>query len=164
DFVQHLFAATTHDYLMFFTATGRAYVEKVYEIPEMGRAAKGRSIANILELKPDEKIAATIRIQSKKSGTGPNAIDQTWDENLHMVAGENGIGNRTGFDEYRRQSRGGKGSITTKTGEKTGEVVGAPAVRETDELMLITNKGQMVRTRVKEIRETGRNTMGVKLT
>src|ERR1041385_4759616 len=52
DFVEHLFTATTHDYLMFFTATGRAYVEKVYEIPEMGRAAKGRSIANILELKP----------------------------------------------------------------------------------------------------------------
>jgi DNA gyrase subunit A len=50
-----------------------------------------------------------------------------------------------------------------KTGEKTGEVVGALTVRETDEIMLITNKGQMVRTRVKEIRETGRNTMGVKL-
>ena len=262
DFVQHLFAATTHDYLMFFTATGRAYVEKVYEIPEMGRAAKGRSIANILELKPDEKIAATIRVQSKISGTGPNAVDQTWDENLHivfatqsgivkksnlsdyanvrrggiiaiqiedgdrlidakltngnneivlitrkgmslrfheeqlrdqgrntvgvwgirpeksdhvvgsaivdpdamlLVAGENGIGKRTGFDDYRRQSRGGKGIITMKTGEKTGEVVGALTVRETDEIMLITNKGQMVRTRVKEIRETGRNTMGVKL-
>ena len=256
------FVATTHDYLMFFTATGRAYVEKVYEIPEMGRAAKGRSIANILELKPDEKIAATIRVQSKESGTGPNAIDQTWDENLHivfatqsgivkksnlsdyanvrrggiiaiqiedgdrlidakltngnneivlitrkgmslrfheeqlrdqgrntvgvwgirpeksdhvvgsaivdpdamlLVAGENGIGKRTGFDDYRRQSRGGKGIITMKTGVKTGEVVGALTVRETDELMLITNKGQMVRTRVKEIRETGRNTMGVKL-
>ena len=262
DFVEHLFAATTHDYLMFFTATGRAYVEKVYEIPEMGRAAKGRSIANILELKPDEKIAATIRVQSKKSGTGPNAVDQTWDENLHivfatrsgivkksnlsdyanvrrggiiaiqiedgdrlidakltngnneivlitkdgmslrfheeqlrdqgrntvgvwgirprkgdhvvaiaildpdamlLVAGENGIGKRTSFDDYRRQSRGGKGIITMRTGEKTGEVVGALTVREADEIMLITNKGQMVRTRVKEIRETGRNTMGVKL-
>jgi DNA gyrase subunit A len=262
DFVEHLFTATTHDYLMFFTATGRAYVEKVYEIPEMGRAAKGRSIANLLELKPDEKIAATIRIQSKISGTGPGAVDQTWDENLHivfatqsgivkksnlsnyanvrrggiiaiqieegdrlidakltngnnevvlitkdgmslrfheeqlrdqgrntvgvwgirpekgdhvvataivdpnamlLVAGENGIGKRTSFDDYRRQSRGGKGIITMKTGEKTGDVVGALTVRETDEIMLITNKGQMVRTRVKEIRETGRNTMGVKL-
>ncbi|HSS16084.1 MAG TPA: DNA gyrase subunit A [Candidatus Dormibacteraeota bacterium] len=262
DFVEHLFTATTHDYLMFFTATGRAYVEKVYEIPEMGRAAKGRSIANILELKPDEKIAATIRIQSKTSGTGPSAVDQTWDENLHivfatqsgivkksnlsdyanvrrggiiaiqveegdrlidakltngnneivlitkdgmslrfheeqlrdqgrntvgvwgirpekddhvvataivdpnamlLVAGENGIGKRTPFDDYRRQSRGGKGIITMKTGEKTGDVVGALTVRESDEMMLITNKGQMVRTRVKEIRETGRNTMGVKL-
>ncbi len=262
DFVEHLFTATTHDYLMFFTQSGRAYVEKVYEIPEMGRAAKGRSIANILQLRPGEKIAATIRIQSKKAGTGPNAVDQTWDENLHivfatrsgivkksnlsdyanvrkggiiaiqietddclidakltngnneivlitkegmslrfheeqlrdqgrntvgvwgirpekndhvvaiaivdpnsmlLVAGENGIGKRTPFDDYRRQSRGGKGIITMKTGEKTGEVAGALTVQENDEIMLITNKGQMVRTRVKEIRAVGRNTMGVKL-
>jgi DNA gyrase subunit A len=262
DFVEHLFTATTHDYLMFFTQSGRAYVEKVYEIPEMGRAAKGRSIANILELRPDEKIAATIRIQSRKSGTGTNAVDQTWDENLHivfatqsgivkksnlsdyanvrrggiiaiqieegdrlidakltngnneivlitkggmslrfheeqlrdqgrntvgvwgirpqkndhvvaiaivdpsamlLVAGENGIGKRTPFDDYRRQSRGGRGIITMKTGEKTGAVVGALTVRESDEIMLITNKGQMVRTRVNEIRIVGRNTIGVKL-
>lgn len=262
DFVEHLFTATTHDYLMFFTQSGRAYVEKVYEIPEMGRAAKGRSIANILELRPDEKIAATIRIQSKKSGTGAASVDQTWDENLHivfatrsgivkksnlsdyanvrkggiiaiqieqgdclidakltsgnneivlitkdgmslrfheeqlrdqgrntvgvwgirpekkdhvvaiaivdanamlLVAGEHGIGKRTPFDDYRRQSRGGKGIITMKTGTKTGDVVGALTVREADEMMLITNKGQMVRTRVKEIRVVGRNTMGVKL-
>src|SRR5206468_3673382 len=73
------------------------------------------------------------------------------------------IGKRTSFDDYRRQSRGGKGIITMRTGEKTGDVVGALTVREADEIMLITNKGQMVRTRVKEIRETGRNTMGVKL-
>src|SRR5947209_3111714 len=261
-FVEHLFTATTHDYLMFFTQSGRAYVEKVYEIPEMGRTTKGRSIANILDLRADEKIAATIRIQSKKSGTGPNTVDQTWDENLHivfatrsgivkksnlsdyanvrkggiiaiqiekddrlidakltngnneivlitkegmslrfheeqlrdqgrntvgvwgirpdktdhvvaiaivdpnamlLVAGENGIGKRTRFDDYRRQSRGGKGIITMKTGEKTGKVVGALTVTERDELMLITTKGQLVRTRVKEIRVVGRNTMGVKL-
>ena len=80
-----------------------------------------------------------------------------------LVAGENGIGKRTPFDEYRMQSRGGKGIITMKTGEKTGNVVGALTVRDEDEIMLITNKGQMVRTRVSEIRETGRNTMGVKL-
>src|SRR3954467_13242159 len=262
DFVEHLFTATTHDYLMFFTETGRCYVEKVYEIPEMGRAAKGRSIANLLELRSDEKIAATIRIQAKKSGTGPNATDNTWDPDLHvvfatrsgivkksnlsdyrnvrkggiiaiqiesddclidakltigndeivlitkdgmslrfheeqlrdqgrntvgvwgirpekgdhvvasaivnpdamlLVAGENGIGKRTVFDDYRKQSRGGKGIITMKTGDKTGNVVGALTVRDDDELMLITTKGQMVRTRVKEIRVVGRNTMGVKL-
>jgi DNA gyrase subunit A len=262
DFIEHLFTATTHDYLMFFTESGRAYVEKVYEIPEMGRAAKGRSIANLLELRADEKIAATIRVQSKKSGTGAAQTDETWDEKLHivfatrsgivkksnlsdysnvrkggiiaiqiekddrlidakltngdneivlitkegmslrfheeqlrdqgrntvgvwgirpkkgdwvvasaivnanamlLVAGENGIGKRTPFDDYRRQSRGGKGIITMKTGEKTGKVVGALTVTENDELMLITTKGQMVRTRVKEIRAVGRNTMGVKL-
>ena len=262
DFIEHLFTATTHDYLMFFTESGRCYVEKVYEIPEMGRASKGRSIANLLELRAGEKIAATIRIQSKSSGTGASAVDETWDENLHivfatrsgivkksnlsdysnvrkggiiainieeddclidavltngdneivlitvegmslrfhedqlrdqgratvgvwgirpekgdhvvgialvnndamlLVAGENGIGKRTPFDNYRRQKRGGKGIITMKTGEKTGRVVGALTVTEKDELMLITTKGQMVRTRVSEIRAVGRNTMGVKL-
>jgi DNA gyrase subunit A len=80
-----------------------------------------------------------------------------------LVAGENGIGKRTPFDDYRKQHRGGKGIITMKTGEKTGKVVGALTVTDKDELMLITTKGQMVRTRVKEIRIVGRNTMGVKL-
>ena len=254
DFVEHLFTATAHDYLLFITQEGRCYVEKVYEIPEMGRAAKGRSIANFLELKQGEKIAATIRIQGKKTD------EETWTPDLHivfatrtgivkksnlsdfknirkggiiaiqieegdrlinamlttgvdeivlitksgmslrfseeelrdqgrntvgvwgirpetgdvvvdmaivnsdatlLVAGENGVGKRTPFDDYRKQSRGGKGIITMKTGDKTGEVVGALAVKQQDELMLITNKGQMVRTRVNEIRETARNTMGV---
>ena len=256
DFVEHLFTATTHDYLMFFTTSGRCYVERVYEIPEMGRASKGRSIANILELRSEEKIAATIRVQGQKTD------EETWSENLHvvfatrsgivkksnlndfknirkggiiaiqieegdqlidcklttglneivlitkegmsirfneeelrdqgrntvgvwgirpdkgdhiigaaivsqecmlLVAGEHGIGKRTIFDEYRIQSRGGKGVITMKTTDKTGAVVGALTVREADELMLITTKGQMVRTRVREIRETGRNAQGVKL-
>jgi DNA gyrase subunit A len=79
------------------------------------------------------------------------------------VAGANGIGKRTGFEEYRLQSRGGKGIITMKTGDRTGEVIGALSVHEADEVMLITTGGQMVRLRVSEIRETGRNTMGVKL-
>ena len=262
DFVEHLFTATTHDYLMFFTQTGRCYIERVYDIPEMGRASKGRSIANLLELRNEERIAATIRIQAKSSGAGPAAIDNTWDTDLHivfvtqsgivkksnlgdfqnirkggiiaikiedgdrlidanmtsgqnevvlitkngmslrfheeelrdqgrdtvgvwgirpvkgdfvvamalvnpdsqlLVAGENGIGKRTAFEEYRVQSRGGKGIITMKVGDKTGDVVGALTVTDKDELMLITNKGQMVRTRIREIREIGRNAMGVKL-
>jgi DNA gyrase subunit A len=108
DFVEHLFTATTHDYLMFFTQSGRAYVEKVYEIPEMGRSAKGRSIANILELRSDEKIAATIRVQSKKSGTGPNAVDQTWDENLHIVfATRSGIVKKSNLSDYANVRKGG---------------------------------------------------------
>jgi DNA gyrase subunit A len=80
-----------------------------------------------------------------------------------LVAGSNGIGKRTGFVEYREQSRGGKGIITMKTTEKTGGVVGALTVRDDDEIMLITVAGQMVRTGVKAIREASRNTMGVKL-
>lgn len=260
DFVEHLFTATTHDSLMFFTQTGRCYVEKVYEIPEMSRASKGRSIANLLELRPEEKIAATLRIEAKAENG--DADGGTWNPALHimfatrkgivkktnladfanvrkggiiaiqieegdelidalltngmdevvlitrhgmsirfheneardmgrnavgvwgirpetddeviaiaqvladatlLVAGENGIGKRTGFDAYRNQSRGGKGIITMKTGDRTGTVVGALTVHDSDQVMLITTGGQMVRIRVSEIREAGRNTMGVKL-
>ena len=259
DFIEHLFTASTHDYLMFFTNTGRAYVERVHEVPDMGRAAKGRSIANLLELKADEKIAALIRIVSK---TGPNKEDITWSQtnfvffatrkgtvkktgledfgNVRkggiiaigiesgdtlidvkltgghdevvlitsegqsirfseeevrvmgrpaggvrgisleasdavvalavvvpdatlLVAGEHGIGKRTDFSEYRIQSRAGKGIITMKTTDRTGKVVGALTVKDADEIMLITVAGQMVRTRVSDIREAGRNTQGVKL-
>jgi DNA gyrase subunit A len=274
DFVEHLFTASTHDYLMFFTNTGRVYVERVHEIPDMGRAAKGRSIANLLELKTNEKISALIRILSK---TDDNKEDVTWQQPgelffatqqgtvkktalsdfanvrkggiiaigieqgdtlievkltrgsasesdpgddvvlitkdgmsirfsesdvrsmgraaggvkgitlekgdevvalavvipdaMLLVAGENGIGKRTSFEEYlvhsesgvRKQSRGGKGRITMKTTDRTGSVVGALTVRDNDEIMLITVAGQMVRTAVKDIRETGRNTQGVKL-
>ena len=256
DFVEHLFTATMHDYLMFFTQSGRCYVERVFEIPEGSRASKGRSIANLLDLRSEEKIAATIRIQGQKTD------EETWSDKLHvvfstrggivkksnlndfknirkggiiaikieegdrlidcrmttgqdeivlithdgmsihfheeemrdqgrdtvgvwgirleqgdyvvgaavvnkdaqlLVAGENGFGKRTSFEEYRVQSRGGKGIITMKTTEKTGGVAGALTLRDTDEIMLITNKGKMVRTRVAEIRETGRNAQGVKL-
>jgi DNA gyrase subunit A len=80
-----------------------------------------------------------------------------------LVAGENGIGKRTSFDEYRLQSRGGKGIITMKTNDKTGNVVGSLTVHDIDEIMLITVGGQMVRTKVNDIREAGRNTQGVKL-
>ena len=259
DFIEHLFTASTHDYLMFFTSTGRVYVERVHEIPDMGRAAKGRSIANLLELKQGETIAALIRIEAKN---GPNKEDITWQQpgflffatrqgtvkktplddfaNVRkggiiaigidpgdilievkltsghdqvvlithdgmsirfseedarpmgrpatgvrgikleksdsvvaaavvvadatlLVAGENGLGKRTSFDEYRVQSRGGKGIITMKTTDRTGGVAGALSVRDADEIMLITIGGQMVRTFVKDIREAGRNTQGVKL-
>ena len=260
DFVQHLFTASTHDSLMFFTQSGRCYVEKVYEIPQMSRASKGRSIANLLELRPEEKIAATLRIEAK--GENGTSETSTWNPELHimfatrrglvkktnlsdfanvrkggiiaiqieegdelidalltngsdevvlithngmsirfheeeardmgrnavgvwgirpeegdkvvgiakvvpdamlLVAGSNGIGKRTGFDAYRRQSRGGKGIITMKTSDRTGDVIGALTVHDSDEVMLITTGGQMVRIRVSEIREAGRNTMGVKL-
>src|SRR5688572_12594839 len=77
DFIEHLFSASTHDYLMFFTNKGRVYVERVHEIPDMGRASKGRSIANLLELQAEEKIAALIRIGSK---TDENKEDKTWQQ------------------------------------------------------------------------------------
>jgi DNA gyrase subunit A len=115
------------------------------DVRSMGRPATG--VRGISLEKGDEVVALAI--------VDPSAT--------LLVAGQNGIGKRTAFDEYRQQSRGGKGIITMKTGEKTGSVVGALAVTDADEIMMITAKGQMVRTNVKAIRESGRNTQGVKL-
>jgi DNA gyrase subunit A len=80
-----------------------------------------------------------------------------------LTACVNGFGKRTPVDEYRLQRRGGSGVINIKTTERNGNVVGMAAVCDTDELMLITEKGILIRTRVGEIRETGRNAAGVKL-
>ncbi len=80
-----------------------------------------------------------------------------------LVASQNGIGKRTPFEDYRSQTRGGKGIITMKTTDKTGKVVGALVVGETDEVMLMTDDGQSVRIRAADVRQAGRNTQGVKL-
>ena len=85
-----------------------------------------------------------------------------WQSQGPRPSGQGASGNRA-FDEYRVQSRGGKGIITMKTNEKTGRVVGALTVIDKDEIMLLTQQGQMVRTPVKDIRSAGRNTQGVKL-
>src|SRR2546430_1676171 len=159
DFIQHLFTATTHDYLMFFTESGRAYVEKVYEIPEMGRAAKGRSIANILELRPDEKIAATIRIQSRKSGSGANTVDETWDENLHIVfATRSGIVKKSNLSDYSNVRKGGIIAIQI---EKDDRLIDAKLTNGDNEIVLITKKGMSLRFHEEQLRDQGRNTVGV---
>jgi DNA gyrase subunit A len=80
-----------------------------------------------------------------------------------LTVSENGYGKRTAMEEYRMQSRGGKGIITMKTTEKTGRVIGVQQVTEEDQLMLITNIGKIIRLRVKDIRVIGRNTQGVRL-
>src|SRR5438046_8523454 len=122
DFIEHLFTATTHDYLMFFTESGRCYVEKVYEIPEMGRASKGRSIANLLELRAEEKIAATIRVQSKSSGTGANIVDETWDEKLHIVfATRSGIVKKSNLSDYSNVRKGGIIAIQIEAGARLSD-------------------------------------------
>src|SRR5204862_3304290 len=159
DFIAHLFTATTHDYLMFFTESVRAYVEKVYEIPEMGRAAKGRSIANILQLRPDEKIAATIRIQAKKSGTGANIVDQTWDENLHIVfATRSGIVKKSNLSDYANVRKGGIIAIQI---EKDDCLIDAMLTSGNNEIVLITKNGMSLRFHEEQLRDQGRNTVGV---
>ena len=252
DFVEHLFTASTHDYILFFTNTGQCHAKKVYDIPEGTRASKGKSISSFLRLAEGEKIAAMICIKdfsgslhlvmatkagiTKKTSLadytnatregglrgikleetdslvgcvltgGENEIvlishkgqavrfseaglrDQGRDtvgvtgmrfkydgdyvktievcdpESKLLVAREDGIGKRTPFADYRLITRGGSGVIAIDLPEDGSvNVAGALAVREDAEVMLLTAKGQSVRTRVGEIRETGRGAKGVKL-
>jgi DNA gyrase subunit A len=249
DFVEYLFIASTHSYILFFTTVGKVYWIKVHELPQATRAARGRPIVNLLNLEPGEKVSAFLSVREFQEGrfvvfatkkglikktelmsyANPRAngiraialedrdevigvrltdgqqeiilstadgqsirfkeeqvrptgrgtygvVGMRLDEGDALVSmeilslgaailtvSENGFGKRTEMDEYRLQSRGGKGIITMKTTDKTGRVVGVQQVTEEDQLMLVTNKGKIIRLRIKDIRVIGRNTQGVHL-
>ncbi len=133
------------DDVVLITREGMSIRFSESDVRSMGRAAGG--VRGITLEKTDAVVALAV--------VAPDAT--------LLVAGENGIGKRTDFGEYRAQSRGGKGIITMKANDRTGGVVGALSVKDANEIMLITTGGQMVRTRVSDIREAGRNTQGVKL-
>jgi DNA gyrase subunit A len=249
DFVEHLFIASTHNYILFFTPKGRCHWIKVHEIPVGGRLAKGKPVVNMLNLGEEEKIAAFLPVKdfddkhfvvmSTQNGIikktllsafsnprkgGINAMNVPDDDNLieakmtdsscdivlatregqairfheekvrHMgrtaygvkgitlekndrVIGmvvvkrdatlltvtENGYGKRTSISDYRVTNRGGKGIINIKTSERNGKVVDIKEVVTDDELMLISQKGIIIRQSVKQISVIGRATQGVRL-
>jgi DNA gyrase subunit A len=249
DFVEHLFIASTHHYILFFTPKGRCYWIKVHEIPVGGRLAKGKPIVNMLDLGEEEKVAAFMPVKefddkhfvvmSTRKGVikktvlsafsnprkaGINAMNVPEDDNLieveitdgncdiilgtrqgqairfhedkvrdmgrgaygvrgitlgkeDFVIGmvvvkrdttllsvtENGYGKRSNISDYRVTNRGGKGVINIKATERNGKVVSIKEVIDEDELMVITQKGIIIRQPVKQIKVIGRNTQGVKL-
>ena len=248
DFVEELFIASTHDYMLVFLTSGRMHWLKLYDIPSMARTSRGRAIVNVLQMQGGEKICAVAAVrefderflvtatrkgQIKKTalkaysnprkggiqavGVGEGdevvgvAITTGSDEivlgtrngqairfketnvrpmgrtaagvrgvNLRKgdkVVGmvildpaatlltlcENGYGKRTHFDEYRIQSRGGYGIINIKTTARNGKVVAVKPIRDSDELMLITSGGMIVRTGADGLRTIGRATQGVRV-
>ena len=249
DFVEHLFVASSHDYLLFFTNKGRLYWKKVHELPEAGRMSRGKAIVNLLELMKDEKVATTLPVRefeenayivmvtknglvkktdmmaySNPRAVGIIALKINDDDELisvrvtggehdifiatrqgksirfkesdlrsmgRVAAGnigirmekvdevvgmevlkegstlltvtENGFGKRTRTEEYRVQSRGGKGILTIKASQRNGSVVCSYQVNDLDQLMIITEHGKIIRLRVADISIIGRNTQGVKL-
>lgn len=250
DFVEQLFVTSTHDYIMFFTNTGKAFRLKAYELPEASRTAKGTAIVNLLQLAQGEKIAAVIPVKdyssdlyvlmATKNGlikktkleeysnirkTGIQGITLKEDDELidvrltdgsndvimvtqsglsirfteeevravgrtsmgvkgitlgkdDIVIGmepisdnkdyilaitENGFGKRTEVEEYRCQGRAGKGVLTYKTTAKTGHIIGIKVVSDSDDVMMITDTGVVIRINVKDISVLGRNTQGVTL-
>ena len=250
DFVEQLFVTSTHDYIMFFTNTGKAFRLKAYELPEASRTSKGTAIVNLLQLAQGEKIAAVIPVKdyssdlyvlmATKNGlikktkleeysnirkTGIQGITLKEDDELidvrltdgsndiimvtqsglsirfaeeevravgrtsmgvkgitlskdDKVIGmepiadnkdyilaitENGFGKRTEVEEYRCQGRAGKGILTYKTTSKTGHIIGIKVVNDTDDVMMITDTGVVIRINVKDISVLGRNTQGITL-
>ena len=250
DFVENLFIASTHSYVLIFTSKGKVYWLKVHEIPQGGRAARGKAVVNLLSLAEDESVRTILPVKeftegrfiitATKNGTVKKTdllayshprqggiIALTIDEGDSLIAArltdgsmdillasrngksirfaesdarpmgrtargvrgmmldddkiigmevlsdataatlvsvtETGYGKRTSLNEYRVQSRGGKGIITIKTGGRNGQVVDIKLVDNESDLMFITDRGKVLRTRVSALSIIGRNTMGVRL-
>jgi DNA gyrase subunit A len=250
DLVEHLFVASTHAYVLAFTSRGRMHWIKVYDIPQLGPATRGKAIVNLLSLGPNERMVAmaatkdfpedrylmfatkngvvkktalsmysnvrsggiiainleegdsllSVRITGgenqifigTRQGMGirfsekdvrPMGRDTTGvigvtlkkdndevvemdvvDEKAHLLSvTENGYGKRSEVAEYRFQGRGGSGVINIKVTEKNGPVVGIKSVTDSDQLLLITERGQLIRIKVNGIRETGRAAQGVRV-
>src|SRR5205807_2510777 len=265
DFVEHLFIASTHAYILIFTNTGRVYWLKVYEIPDVSAAGKGKHIGNLVALQPGETVRTLLEVReleeenryiffTTRNGTvkktpvkdfsnvmsrgiiaigiekddelvaarltdgnqiiflasyegmairfdeenvrsmgrpaygvrgmdldkgdyivgiavtpkdgkkKTNGKDETENvPSLILSVTEQGYGKRTPIEEYRLQSRGGKGVINVKTTARNGKVSGIMLVDETSEAMLISQFGKIIRIDTKQIREAGRSTQGVRL-
>jgi DNA gyrase subunit A len=155
DFVEHLFSGTAHDYLLFFTNTGRLFVERVYVIPEMARTAKGRSIKNLLDLREDEKIASVLRLEAVLEDEG----DKTWEqEGFILFATRAGTVKKTALVDYKNYRKGGLNAITIEEGN---ELIGVRLTTGEDDICLVTRDGLCVRTSESTIRSMGRTAKGV---
>jgi len=250
DFIEAMFVASTHEYILLFTDKGRCYWLKVFEIPEAGRMSRGKSIANLVSKAPDETIASYVAVKNfvdplyvvmvteqgiikktqlqefgnpRRSGIGVITLgkaDKLIDVRLTdgkqdivigtregiairfheqevrsmgrsaagvrairlekkdkvvgavalrrsgttiLVATERGYGKRSETGEYRVSHRGGKGIITVKTTDKTGKMVAIKDVVESDDVVIVTSGGIVIRQHASDIRVAGRNTQGVRL-
>jgi len=248
DFPEHLFIASSHDYLLFFSNDGRVYWQKVYDLPQLGRMAQGRALVNLLELTEGQNVVAIVPVvnfeedasvfivsqqgymkkcrlseyknprrggistmgleegdevmaakyvkrnqevvlctrqgmavridetvvrdmgRSARGVNGPNLQDD--DKIVSVVVGqpgdylltvcEKGVGKRSQIDEYRKTAtQRARGVINVKITEKNGPVVAVVAVKAGDELMLMAEKGKVIRTKMEDVRETGRSAIGV---
>ncbi|MDP2842324.1 MAG: DNA gyrase C-terminal beta-propeller domain-containing protein, partial [Acetobacterium sp.] len=150
DIVEHFLVVNTHDYLLFFTDSGKAFRIPAYEIPEGQRVAKGRGLLNFLEVSSEEKVLSIISLGKE---------DETLGTKFLIMGTRNGIIKKTSLEEFENVRRSGliainlkKGDLLKKVAKSTGE----------DEIILVTKKGQTVRFREKEIRVMGRTAAGIR--
>lgn len=147
DYVEHVFTASTHDYILFFTEKGRVYWKKVYEVPEGGRAARGKAMINLLDVSSEEKIAAMIRVRE-------------FANTQHLVfATENGVVKKTNLEAFGNPRAGGIIAISIDEGDR---LIGVKMTAGNDDVMLITHNGMSIRFNEEQLRDQGRDTRGVR--
>ncbi len=151
DFVEHLFVASSHDYLLFFTNTGRLYWKKVHEIPEAGRMSRGKAIVNLLELKRNERVATTLPVKS-------------FDEGQYLVmATKRGLVKKTELSSYSHPRAGGIVAIKINPDD---ELIGVQVSNGEQHIFLSTRHGKCIRFHERELRSMGRvaaGNMGIRL-
>ncbi len=147
DFVEHLFVASTHSYLLFFTTSGKVFWLKVHEIPQAGRAARGRSITNVLSLQPEEKLSAFLPVREFQEGR------------YVLFATRRGLVKKTDLMQYASPRPSGIIAIALEEGD---EVIGVRLTDGSREAILSTRDGQAIRFKEDEARAMGRDTYGVR--
>ena len=147
DFIRELFVTTSHHYIMFFTNKGRVYRLKAYEIPEAGRTARGTAVINLLQLMPDEKITATIPIKEYEDGK------------YLFMATKKGLVKKTPIQDYMNVRKTGLAAISLREDDLLIEV---KVTDNAQDILLVTKYGQCIRFNEKDVRSTGRVSMGVR--
>jgi DNA gyrase subunit A len=147
DFVEHLFVASTHSYILFFTTTGKVYWIKVHELPQAGRAARGKAIVNLLNVEKDEKISAFLPVREFQEGR------------YVVFATKNGTVKKTDLMAYSNPRKAGIIAITLDEGD---EVIGVRLTDGQQELILSTRDGQAIRFKEEGVRPMGRGAGGVR--
>lgn len=158
DFIEHLFAAQNHDYLMFFTNTGRVYVDRVYEIDESARSAQGRNIKNLLDLQADECIAAILRLERKVDESGNDITFAEGSGNV-VFATRDGTVKKTSLNDFCNYRKAGIIAINLEEGNS---LVNAELTSGENEIVLVTHDGMSIRFSEDDLRSQGRNTIGVR--
>jgi len=152
DFIEYLFVATNHNYMLFFTEKGKVFWMRVYEIPEGSKTSKGRAIQNMINIEPDDKIRAFINVKDLK--------DQEYIENNYIVlCTKNGVIKKTTLEAYSRPRQNGINAVTIREGDQLLE---AKLTNGTSEIMMALKSGRAIRFPEHKVRPMGRNAAGVR--
>jgi len=152
DFVEHIYVATNHNYMLFFTEKGKCFWLKVYEIPEGNKTSKGRAIQNLINIPPDDKVKACINVKGLEN-------EEYTNNNFITMATRNGTIKKTSLEAYSRPRQNGINAINIEDGDMLLE---AKLTNGKQEIMLATKKGKLARFDEENVRAVGRNSIGVK--